>query len=130
VTVTDYFLPASLPEALGLLQEHVPSLLVMAGGTMVMPLINEGISLPEKVMGLRKAGLEPLAVEPVGGYFRLLARRLLNGLQFFSGGLRWVWFLPAAVLLVPPAMILPFLDFLDQDRNFTLGYICTARKPF
>ena len=63
----------------------------------------------------------------MGGYFRLLARRLLNGLQFFTGGVRWLWFLPAAILLVPPALILPFLDSLDRDRNFTLGYICTAR---
>ena len=63
-----------------------------------------------------------------GGYFRLLARRLLNGLQFFTGGLRWLWFIPAAMLVVPPALILPFLDFLDRDRNFTVGYICTARK--
>jgi SAM-dependent methyltransferase len=74
------------------------------------------------------AGLEVLEMRPVGGYFRLLARRMLNGLQFFSGGARWVLFIPAAMLLVPPALVLPFLDFLDRDRNFTLGYICTARK--
>ena len=30
----------------------------MAGGTVAMPLINEGISLPEAVMGLRLAGLD------------------------------------------------------------------------
>jgi SAM-dependent methyltransferase len=77
---------------------------------------------------LEKAGFDGLDIRPAGGFFRLLARRLLNGLQFFSGGLRWIWFVPAAMLLVPPALILPFLDFLDRDRNFTLGYICTARK--
>jgi SAM-dependent methyltransferase len=77
---------------------------------------------------LETAGLERLEIRPSGGYFRLLARRLLNGLQFFSGGIRWLLFIPAAILLVPPALILPFLDFLDRDRNFTLGYICTARK--
>lgn len=77
---------------------------------------------------LEKAGFEIESMRPAGGYFRLLARRLLNGLQFFSGGLRWVWFVPAALLLAPPAMILPFLDGLDRDRNFTLGYICLARK--
>ena len=65
---------------------------------------------------------------PVGGYFRLLARRLLNGLQFFTGGARWLGFVPAAIALVPPALILPFLDSLDRERNFTLGYICMARK--
>jgi SAM-dependent methyltransferase len=78
---------------------------------------------------LEKAGYEAIELAPAGGYFRLLARRLLNGLQFFSGGLRWLGFLPAALLVVPPALVLPWLDFLDRDRNFTLGYIASARKP-
>jgi SAM-dependent methyltransferase len=77
---------------------------------------------------LKRAGFEVREMRPAGGYFRLLARRLLNGLQFFSGGARWVLFVPAAVVLVPPALILPWLDFLDRDRNFTLGYLCTARR--
>jgi SAM-dependent methyltransferase len=77
---------------------------------------------------LEQAKMLCLETRPVGGYFRLLARRLLNGLQFFTGGSRWLLFPVAAILLVPPALILPFLDFLDRDRNFTLGYICKARK--
>jgi len=77
---------------------------------------------------LRRAGMVEIEIRPVGGYFRLLARRLLNGLQFFSGGMRWLGFIPAALLLVPPALLIPFLDFLDRDCNFTLGYICTAKK--
>jgi SAM-dependent methyltransferase len=77
---------------------------------------------------LDRAGFDAVEIRPAGGYFRLLARRLLNGLQFFTGGARWLLFLPAALLLVPPALILPFLDSLDRDRNFTLGYICAARK--
>jgi SAM-dependent methyltransferase len=77
---------------------------------------------------LESAGFEVTELRATGGYFRLLARRLLNGLQFFAGGGRWIWFVPAAILLVPPALILPFLDFLDRDRNFTLGYICTAKR--
>ncbi|MDR3698018.1 MAG: class I SAM-dependent methyltransferase [Candidatus Sulfopaludibacter sp.] len=76
---------------------------------------------------LEKAGFEICEMRAAGGYFRLLARRLLNGLQFFTGGIRWLCFIPAAILLVPPAMILPLLDSLDGDRNFTVGYICTAR---
>jgi len=78
---------------------------------------------------LEQAGFETIEIRPVGGYFRLLARRMLNGLQFFTGGARWIGFLPAALLLGPPALALPFLDFLDRDRNFTLGYICTAERP-
>ena len=77
---------------------------------------------------LETSGFEVTEMRAAGGYFRLLARRLLNGLQFFTGGLRWLWFIPAAMIVVPPALILPFLDFLDRDRNFTVGYICTARK--
>ena len=76
---------------------------------------------------LEKAGFEICEMRAAGGYFRLLARRLLNGLQFFTGGIRWLCFIPAAILLVPPALILPLLDSLDGDRNFTVGYICTAR---
>jgi len=57
VTTQAYYLPQSVDEAISLLAEHGPATLVMAGGTIAMPLINEGISLPEKVMGLRQAGL-------------------------------------------------------------------------
>lgn len=77
---------------------------------------------------LQQAGFEVVEMRAHGGYFRLLARRMLNGLQFFAGGIRWVGFIPAAILVVPPALILPFLDGLDRDRNFTLGHVCLARK--
>jgi len=74
---------------------------------------------------LGSAGLELLSIEAIGGYFRFLSRQLLNGLQFFRG----VWFAAAALLLAPPALLVPLLDRLDRERIFTLGYICTARKP-
>ncbi len=63
MTVSSYFLPRSVPEALDLLEAHGPSLLVMAGGTVAMPLVNDGLSLPEVVMGLRHAGLSELRVD-------------------------------------------------------------------
>jgi SAM-dependent methyltransferase len=77
---------------------------------------------------LEQAGFAKMEIRPVGGYFRLLSRRMLNGLRFFTGGARWIGFLPAALLLGLPALALPFLDFLDRDRNFTLGYVCRAEK--
>jgi CO/xanthine dehydrogenase FAD-binding subunit len=58
VTTQAYYQPQSMNEAVNLLAEHGPALLVMAGGTIAMPLINEGISIPEQVMGLRRAGLD------------------------------------------------------------------------
>jgi SAM-dependent methyltransferase len=73
---------------------------------------------------LRQAGFEPLEIRPAGGFFRLLSRRLLNALQFFPGPS----IVLAALFFAPPAMLLPLLDPLDRHRNFTLGYICTARK--
>jgi SAM-dependent methyltransferase len=75
---------------------------------------------------LSHAGFTAIVIQPIGGYFRLMARRLLNGLQFASGGLRSILFFPAALFVVPLALILPFFDFLDRDRTFTLGYVCTA----
>jgi SAM-dependent methyltransferase len=73
---------------------------------------------------LDKAGFSEYAIQPVGGYFRLCSRRLLNGLQFFRGA----WFFVAALFLAPPALVLPWFDSLDRERNFTLGYICLAKK--
>lgn len=61
MAVHEYFLPTSLQQALDLLAEHGSELLVMAGGTIAMPLINDGISMPGKVMGLRHAGLNTIA---------------------------------------------------------------------
>jgi SAM-dependent methyltransferase len=74
---------------------------------------------------LASAGLTEVTITPVGGFFRLLSRRLFNALRFFPGP----WMLLAAIFLVPPALIFPLFEPLDRRRNFTLGYICSARKP-
>lgn len=84
MSVREYLQPRSLPEAIGLLERHGPELLVMAGGTVAMPLINEGISLPERVMSLRHAGLDRLeqrgdvlAIGAATTLSQLLAQRAL-----------------------------------------------------
>lgn len=77
---------------------------------------------------LGSAGFAELRITPVGGFFRLLSRRLMNGLQFFARGWRWILFPLAAVLVAPFALAIPALDWLDDKRNFTLGYICTAKR--
>lgn len=71
-----------------------------------------------------EAGLTVERCDPVGGYFRLMARRWLNGLQFFPALL----FPIAALMIAPMALILPLLDGLDQRRDFTLGYVAVLRK--
>jgi SAM-dependent methyltransferase len=73
---------------------------------------------------LKQAGFAEVEIRPVGGFFRLLSRRLLNALQFFPGPLMIL----AAIFFVPPALVLPLFEPLDRRRNFTLGYICSARR--
>jgi SAM-dependent methyltransferase len=73
---------------------------------------------------LDEAGLRLEDIAPAGGYFRLVSRRLLAGLQFFPGVLK----VPAALVFAPLALVLPLLEPLDRDKNFTLGYRCLARK--
>jgi carbon-monoxide dehydrogenase medium subunit len=76
VTVASYFQPDSLAEALELLSRHASDLLVIAGGTVAMPLINEGISLPTHAMGLRRAGIG--TIERVDGELRIGATSTLT----------------------------------------------------
>lgn len=83
MTTQAYFRPRSLAEALGLLDEHGPAMLVMAGGTLAMPLINKGISRPEKVMGLRQAGLD--YVRPMDGGVQIGAAASLSRVRALSG---------------------------------------------
>jgi len=83
VTTQAYFRPRSLVEALGLLDEHGPAMLVMAGGTLAMPLINKGVSRPEKVMGLRQAGLD--YVRQVDGGVHIGAATPLSKVRADSG---------------------------------------------
>jgi SAM-dependent methyltransferase len=73
---------------------------------------------------LENAGFTDIDIQTGGGFFRLLSRRLLTALQFFPP----IFLLPAALFLVPPALVLPMFDFLDREHSFTLGYICTATK--
>jgi CO/xanthine dehydrogenase FAD-binding subunit len=83
VTTQVYFQPQSLNEALGLLAEHGPATLVMAGGTLAVPLVNKGVSRPEKVLGLRRAGLN--YVRQVGGAVHIGAATTLTSLRREAG---------------------------------------------
>ena len=78
MTVTSYHLPTSVAEAVGLLQAHGPDLLVLAGGTVAMPLVNEGVRRPTRVMGLRRAGMG--GIEERDGGLRIGATTTLTEL--------------------------------------------------
>jgi SAM-dependent methyltransferase len=79
---------------------------------------------------LTTAGLRADRLEPVGGFFWLMARRSVNFLSFFQGGAKWILFVlfaPFFGLLIP--VFLYVVDGFDRRRDFTLGYICEAIKP-
>jgi CO/xanthine dehydrogenase FAD-binding subunit len=78
VSTQSYYLPRSIEEATNLLADKGPDLFVMAGGTLAMPLINEGLSTPEQVMGLKKVGLNYL--KEVKGQFVIGATTTLTQL--------------------------------------------------
>lgn len=54
------FLPRSVQEAVGLLREHGPEMLVLAGGTVAMALVNEGAIFPALALSLHHAGMAGL----------------------------------------------------------------------
>ncbi|MBK7928126.1 MAG: methyltransferase domain-containing protein [Bryobacterales bacterium] len=73
---------------------------------------------------LERAGFAHVEVEPVGGFFRLLARRLAHSPRMLPAPLALLMLLAVVV----PVFLLPLLDAFDHRRNFTLGFICRARK--
>lgn len=77
---------------------------------------------------LEDAGFGEPDIRPIGGFFTVLARRLLNALNFFQGGVRWLLFPLVAAVVGPGALILPVFDGLDRDKRFTLAYVCWAEK--
>lgn len=67
---------------------------------------------------LHEAGFFVEKIEPAGGIFRLLSRRMLSAIKTT----------PLAALLAPIALLLPLFDGLDRKRDSTLGYVCVARR--
>jgi SAM-dependent methyltransferase len=73
---------------------------------------------------LEQAGYTVEAIQPAGGFFRLLARRLWNAVQFFPAVLK-----PFVILAVAPAaLVLPWFDGLDRTQAFTVGFVARARR--
>jgi SAM-dependent methyltransferase len=78
---------------------------------------------------MERAGLRIRRIDPVGGFFWQLGRRLMAVLMFAQRGWRWILFPVLAPLF---GLLLPlccyYLDFLDTDRAYTLGFICEGSK--
>lgn len=75
------------------------------------------------------AGFRVDRIEPVGGFFWMLSRRLIAVLGFAQKGWRWIFFpvlAPVFGLLLP--LCCYYLDSLDDDKAFTLGFICEGSR--
>jgi len=78
---------------------------------------------------MERAGIQVRRIEPVGGFFWQLSRRLMGVLAFTQRGWRWMLFpvlAPIFGLLLP--LCCYYLDSLDDDRSYTLGFICEGAR--
>ena len=78
---------------------------------------------------LQSAGIRIRRIHPVGGFFWQLGRRLMGVLAFTQTGWRWLLFpvlAPVFGLMLP--LCCYYLDTLDQDRAYTLGFIAEGWK--
>ncbi len=110
------------------------------GGSLylVVPFLWEEHQAPHDYLRFTRYGIRmlmdglPLRIEllrPMGGFFRVCARRCVSALGFFQQGWRWVLFVPLAPflgLLLP--LLLYYLDRLDRGQEFSLGWQVRATK--
>jgi SAM-dependent methyltransferase len=78
---------------------------------------------------LESSGIRIRKIHPVGGFFWQLGRRLMGVLEFTQQGWRWLLFpvlAPVFGLLLP--LCCYYLDALDEDRAYTLGFIAEGWK--
>jgi SAM-dependent methyltransferase len=78
---------------------------------------------------LESSGIRIRKIHPVGGFFWQLGRRLAGVLSFTQHGWQWLLFPILAPLF---GLVLPlccyYLDALDRDRAYTLGFIAEGWK--
>jgi SAM-dependent methyltransferase len=105
---------------------------------MVVPFLWEEHQAPHDYFRFTRYGVRYLfdrspfridMVSPIGGFFRLCARRSVGVLGFFQGGWRWILFAvlaPFFGLLFPLA--LHFMDGLDREKKYSLGFRIRATR--
>lgn len=155
MSIEKFFMPESLATALDALNEYGSDALLLAGGTMVMPLVNESQTSPRVVVSLQRAGLNNVNVNgkiELGATTTLTRVLQINELPLLQNATREIgsWAIRnsatlAGNLFVPPpagdaAVALLALDAqvvaqskggertIPLDQFFT-GLMQTALKP-
>ena len=153
--IEKFIMPESLGGALDALNEYGSDALILAGGTMVMPLVNESQTSPRVVVSLQRAGLNTVNVNgkiEIGATTTLTRTLQINELPLLQSAAREIgsWAIRnsatlAGNLFVPPpagdaAVALLALDAqvvaqsksgeraIGLDEFFT-GLMQTALKP-
>jgi SAM-dependent methyltransferase len=105
---------------------------------MIVPFLWEEHQSPHDYFRFTRYGVRllfeslPFRIEllrPMGGFFWLCARRSVSLLSFFQGSWRWILFVllaPFFGLLFP--LVLYFMDGLDREKDFSLGFQIRATK--
>jgi len=119
---------------------HEFARILKSGGSLVMvvPFLWEEHQAPHDYFRFTRYGVHHLfesspfrldLVDPIGGFFRVCARRSVSFLTFFQRGWRWILFMllaPFFGVLFP--LILYHMDGLDKAKNYSLGFRVRATK--
>jgi CO/xanthine dehydrogenase FAD-binding subunit len=93
MSIEKFFAPESVEGALDVLQQYGSDALILAGGTMVMPLINEALTSPRAVLSLQRAGLNSVNVNgqiEIGATTNLTRVSQLNELPLLATATRGI----------------------------------------
>lgn len=91
MAVDKFFVPESVAGALDVLNEYGSDALILAGGTMVMPLLNEALTSPRVVLSLQNAGLNGVKVNgqvEIGATTRLTRVAQMSELPLLAAATR------------------------------------------
>ena len=91
--IEKFIMPESLGGALDALNEYGSDALILAGGTMVMPLVNESQTSPRVVVNLQRAGLNHVNVNgkiEIGATTTLTRVSQLNELSLLANATRGI----------------------------------------
>jgi CO/xanthine dehydrogenase FAD-binding subunit len=93
MAIEQFVAPASLDGVLDVLNQYGPDALILAGGTMVMPLVNEALTSPRVVVSLQGAGLDRVRVNgqiEIGTTTRLTRVAAMSELPLLAGAARQI----------------------------------------
>lgn len=91
--IEKFFAPETIDGALDVLDEYGSDALILAGGTMVMPLVNEALTSPRVILSLQRAGLNTMSANgqiEIGATTTLTRVSQMNKLSLLANATRGI----------------------------------------